>query len=132
MKILALAMFLASPALAQEPSYGLDFQVGNDVDLNQGFYVCSTDNPRDLMVTLMGIKDANKRRARAASAGCPFRLSNNTGPTYKVTYVAGDACMDRKTVDGSIICGEEGHQILVQHNGRDTVVIQLSLDVSFD
>lgn len=114
-------------------SYNEPYEVGQDVDLNQGYYVCSVDNPRELMSDLIEIRDDRERRREASIRGCPFVLNEKEGPLFKITYVASQICLDREydSYSQSWSCGREGHQLVVERGSRQLVVIQLSLDVEY-
>lgn len=137
-----IVMCMVSPAMAQTPSISFTetFEIGSDIDLNQGFYVCKS-NPRDLMARLMEIKQPINRRSTASVAGCPFQMTNKEGPKYKVLEEVGTICGDQKIVyDKDIkgrrvatrICGNEGHQLIVEHNGQQVIVLMLTSDVDYD
>lgn len=145
--IIAIAVILSSTARAETPiSYTeVGLLEGNEVNLTQGFYICTIDNPRELMADLLAIKDDNSRRKLAKSRGCPFSNSfKENAPIFNIKYVASSMCEDRsigyelieqagKTIQKPVInCGREAHQFTVEHHGRDIVVIFISLDVDYD
>jgi hypothetical protein len=127
-----MSIMLALALIGPQISYTETYLPGNEVDLNQGFYVCGTQNPRDVMRILLDVKDPVKRRKLAGQLGCPFRLTDREGPHYKIRSTVSDVCLDVEVVDDTMICGREGHQINVQYGKQTITVIQLSLDVDYD
>lgn len=125
--------FLLSILSGAMISYSEPYEEGQDVDLNQGYYVCSVENPRELMMDLIEIRDDRQRRREAQNRGCPFVLSEREGPIFKVVHVSSQVCLDREydQYSDSWSCGREGHQLVVERQSRRFVVIQLSLDVEY-
>lgn len=131
------ALTLSVPVQAQPPiTFAEEFHVGNDVDLNQGFYVCDQAQAGVVLEALIQMPNAILRRKKAASMGCPFRLAEGSGPTYRVVGILNQVCKAQYAVrnpDGPAInCGREGHALAVERQGKRLTVIQLSLDISYD
>jgi hypothetical protein len=145
--IILLALVLAANEANATPIMYIEDTLveGNDVNLTQGFYVCNTANPRELMADLIDTKDAVARRNLAKSRGCPFEgAMDDNAPIYKIGYVASSMCLDRgtgwqETVKGGrpvretvVTCGREAHQFLAKRDDTEVVVIFVSLDVDYD
>ena len=135
-----MAFAMAAPAQAFPISYTEEFKVGYSVDLNQGWYVCDQAQAGTVMEELIGEKDDNARRSKAAKLGCPFKLAEFDGPAYKVVGILHDVCEDRHSgynltqtgKETTTICGREGHALAVELDGKRLTVIQLSLDIIYD
>jgi hypothetical protein len=137
-----LALALSGSALAQPApiSYAEDFEVGYEVDLNQGFYVCDQAQAGVVVESLIDLKDVVERRRKAAQMGCPFRLTVKEGPVYRVVGILNSICEDRQPgfqltargKEATTVCGREGHALAVERNGQRKTVILLNMDIDYD
>lgn len=135
MLILAMLAMVTAPSVV----FSEDFKVGQQLDINQGFYVCQNDNPRDLMERLLEIKNDRARHQYAQAHGCSYQAENHQD-VYQISYIQADTCMDRSnsfqlTSTGqksTVMCGREGHQITVVRAKETKTVIWLSFDTDFD
>jgi len=118
--------------LQAQPVFTEDFPKGSAVDLNQGFYICETPNPRDTIDQLLDITDGNERRAKADSLGCPFSfLPEHPHRVFVVDHTA-DICLDVKVSPYNAYCGREAHQLTIRDGKKTETVIWISLDVDYD
>lgn len=126
-----LLILIALLAQAQ-PVFTEDFPSGSQVDLNQGFYVCETPNPRDTVDQLVEILDGNVRRDRADSLGCPFVFQPEHPHRVTVIDHTADICLDVRSSSYNAYCGREAHQLTIQDGSKRETVIWISLDVDYD
>lgn len=123
---------LALLALAQNPiSWTEDFRSVAEVNVNQGFYECTTDAVPDI-AQIARIKDARQRRARAAALGCPIRMDIRKSRVGRVLSVVSNVCEDRRVEDGYTICGNEAHQLVVEVAGKRQTVFWIMADQDLD
>ena len=134
-------LILAMLAMVTDPSvvFSEDFKAGQQIDINQGFYVCQDNNPRDLMERLLEIKNDRARRRYAQVHGCSYHAENHED-IYQISYMQADTCMDRSPgfqltstgKESTVVCGREGHQMSIYKGSETKTVIWLSLDIDFD
>ena len=125
-------MFFLLAALVSSPSFAAEFPLGSNVDLNQAFYVCSAEPEANTLNRLLNVKDIQKRRQLAREQGCVFRISANEGPLYRVERMISNVCLDPQRAGNDVLCGREGHMLVVSRGTTERVVIQLSLDIDYD
>lgn len=128
----AISLLLASITASAPISYTETFEAGREVDIHQAFYVCESNNPRDLMDILITLRNPKTRYEVAKGHGCAFHLSDDVGPIYKVVAETATLCLDRETDGKNTYCGREGHQVVVERQGKQITVIQLSDDLDYD
>lgn len=140
----SLVLFLALPVQARDiPTfYTEERQVGSDITITHGTYLCKSSAPKDIMMRLIDIQDDQIRRRTATQLGCEFMLDDRE-LTFRVVEVVGSLCLDRQIGQGGILlendevyegdiyyCGREGHEFMIYRNGGQQRVILLTLDIT--
>jgi len=140
----ALALLVATTSYARDiPTfYTEERQVGSDITITHGTYVCEASAPKDIMSRLINIQDDRVRRRTATQLGCEFMLDDRE-ITFRVVEVVASLCLDRQIEQGSILlandevyegdiyyCGREGHEFMIYRNGVSQRVILLTLDIT--
>lgn len=127
-------LLTTTPAMAQTTKMGWqeDFQVGQNVDLSQGFYVCGS-KPADALHQLIGIEDAQARYRRATTLTCPILQLVDKPAVFRVVAVNDHVCLGQHVEEGWTICEREGHQLTIRlPDGRERTVLWISLDWDVD
>lgn len=131
--LLAGLLLVSSPAMAQtKMGWQEDFRVGQNVDLSQGFYVC-TGQAQGVLGQLIRLDNPKIRYGKARAAQCPIMQNPERPAVYRVLEVKDNICLEPTVEEGWTICGREGHELLIQRpDGSQQVVLWISMDWDVD
>jgi hypothetical protein len=133
-------MMLLAMALAGAPIvYTETVEVGHDLNLNGGWYTC-TSGAAAAAEQLIQIPNMARRRVRSAQLGCRYRSLEQPSATYKITRVVSRICLDREAGwqltqrgrEATVICGREAHVVEGRRGAQVVQAILLSLDQDYD
>lgn len=131
--LLAGLLLVSSPVAAQtKMGWQEDFKVGQNVDLSQGFYVCSTPNS-GILSKLIQVENQNVRHGMAVADKCPIMQDFARPSVHRVLAINENICLEPEVQEGWTVCGREGHALLIQRpDGSQQVVLWISMDWDVD